>query len=75
MKTIVRIASGLLAVACVAVSTNCSSEPTEVYHYRTIIHERPAPRPAKYDGYYYGGGTYTPPSYGNPEGFEPVERF
>jgi hypothetical protein len=75
MKTMIRIAAGMVAALFAGVSTNCA--PT-----RYVVHDV-----YRYDHYhnyssgssytpptYYGNVNYTPSSYGA-RSFEPVERF
>jgi len=74
MKTMIRIAAGILTTALVGMSTNCGPtyypvEVNHVYHHTYRTYENSSP-------YYPGTVNYRQPdSFSGARGFEPVERF
>jgi len=75
MKTMIRIAAGMVAALFVGVSTNCA-QPRYVVHdvYRYDHYPNYSPRRTYTPPTNYGNVNYTPSSYGA-RSFEPVERF
>lgn len=73
MKTMIRLAAGLLATFLVGVSTQCAPYPVEVRHVHHYDYDH------TYDGggyspSYQGSVNHTPNRY-SARSFEPVERF
>ena len=72
MKTMIRVASGILTAALVGLSTNCTSyypvEVDHVYHHSYRTYET--------SPYYPGTVDYSrSDSFSGARGFEPVSRF
>jgi hypothetical protein len=74
MKTMIRIATGMVAAIFAGMSTQCA--PTYVVHdvYRYDDYQNYRPVRSYTPPTYYGNVNYTPSSYGA-RSFEPMERF
>ena len=73
MKTMIRIAGGLMAASFVGLSTNCSHTPVQVEHIRYVNRYHYYDR--DHDSSWYRGNVYYTPGITHAESFEPVERF
>jgi hypothetical protein len=75
MKTMIRIATGILAALCVGVSTQCAPNRVMTYDiYRYHDYHTYSGSGNGYSPSYNGRVNYTPNRY-SARSFEPVERF